>query len=137
MSKSQKQLYIGLISFLSIFIFLIFCLFFKYKTNEINFSVPINHTIQNASIMAGESTINLQFSSGTSLFDALNDAKNAGNIEFSGKNYPGLGFFVTNIGTLHGGNGKHLIYYVNGNEATVGVSSYTLNDNDIVEWKLE
>ncbi len=92
---------------------------------------------QSVTVLAGETTIRLSFSDDTTFYNALVQAKNTSQIEFSGKNYPGLGFFVTNIGTLHSGNGKHLLYYINGKEATVGVSSYTLKDGDIIEWKLE
>jgi len=71
------------------------------------------------------------------LYDVLVGAKKSGQIEFSGKNYPGLGFLVTDIGTLHSGDGKYLFYYINNKEASVGVSSYLLKDGDIIEWKLK
>jgi len=93
--------------------------------------------IASATILAGEITTNISFSPDTLFYDALVEARNSGQIELEGKNYPGLGFFVTDIGTLHSGNGKYLLYYINGKEATVGVSSYILKDGDILEWKLE
>ncbi len=92
---------------------------------------------QSASISAGNIKLNLQFAPNTLFYDTLVQAKNAGKITFSGKNYPGLGFFVTDIGSLHSGNGKNLLYYINGKEAQVGVSSYTLNSGDTIEWKLK
>ncbi len=93
------------------------------------------NTQGSVSVSAGNTTIHLE--PNQIFYDALVQAKNAGKLEFSGKNYPGLGFFVTDIGTLHSGNGKSLIYYINGKESAVGVSSYTLKDGDIIEWKLE
>ncbi len=60
-----------------------------------------------------------------------------GGVAFSGRMYPGLGFFVTSVGALHEGNGRHLIYSVNGKEASVGVSSYVPKQHDIIEWKLK
>lgn len=96
---------------------------------------PIDQKIESVTISAGDTTIKLQ--SGIIFYDALTQAKNAGTIMFSGENYPGLGFFVTDIGTLHMGNGKNLLYYVNGKQASVGVSFYMLKDGDIIEWKLE
>ncbi|MFA6076813.1 MAG: DUF4430 domain-containing protein [Candidatus Paceibacterota bacterium] len=98
-----------------------------------NSSSPQNS--QSVTVLAGDTTIYLQ--PGIIFYDALIQAKNTGKITFSGKNYPGLGFFVTDIGTLHMGNGKNLLYYVNGKEANVGVSSYTLKEGDVIEWKLE
>ena len=91
--------------------------------------------IGSVTVLAGETTIHLQ--PNVIFYDALVRAKNAGNITFSGRTYTGLGFFVTDIGTLHSGNGKSLIYYINGKEASVGVSSYTLKDGDVIKWKLE
>ena len=85
----------------------------------------------------GEEIINLSFAPETFFYDALMEASNAGNLTFEGKNYPGLGFFITDIGPLHSGNGKYLLYYINGKEATVGVSAYKLKNGDIIEWKLE
>lgn len=92
---------------------------------------------QSVTILAGDVTAHLQVSPNTIFYDALMQAKNSGMIMFSGKNYIGLGFFVTDIGTLRAGDGKNLLYYVNGKEADVGVSSYTLEDGDVIEWKLE
>lgn len=92
---------------------------------------------ENITIILGEETINLSVPPNTLFYDALVQAKNQEQITFDGKNYPGLGFFITDIGTLHAGSGKNLLYYINGKEAIVGVSSYMLKDGDIIEWKLE
>ena len=97
----------------------------------------IEENNQSVTILAGGTTVYLSFLPNTIFYDALVQGKNENKISFSGKNYPGLGFFVTDIGTLHAGSGKHLLYYINGKEATVGVSSYTLKDGNIIEWKLE
>lgn len=119
MSKYQKKLFISLTIILLFFAFLIVPSF--KKENHISDSIVAP----------------VKFTPNTTLYDALVQAKNTGAITFFGKNYPGLGFFVTDIGTLHSGNGKNLIYYINGKEATVGVSSYRLKDGDIIKWKLE
>ena len=88
-------------------------------------------------MILGNETIDLSFAPNTLFYNAMLEWRNTGSIYFDGKNYPGLGFFVTDIGPLHSGYGKNLLYYVNGKEATVGVSLYTLKDGDIIEWKLE
>ena len=99
-------------------------------------AVPTKNT-ESITIIAGEEKINLSVPPDTIFYDALVETQNIGKITFSGKNYPGLGFFMTDIGSLHSGNGKDLLYYVNGKQASVGVSSYVLNDGDVLEWKLE
>ena len=88
-------------------------------------------------VIFGSDTTKLPVTPGTIFYDTLVEARNEGSITFSGKNYPGLGFFVTDIGKLHSGNGQYLLYYINGKEATVGVSLYKLMDGDVIEWKLE
>ena len=89
------------------------------------------------SMAVGDKIIPLFIRAGTSLYDAVSSARDNGQIVFSGKSYPMLGFFVNDIGSLHNGNGKYLFYYINGKEASVGVSSYIPKDGDVVEWKLK
>ena len=88
-------------------------------------------------IIAGDQKANLEVVRGMSLYDALVLAKENEDISFSGKNYSGLGFFVTDIGSLHSAYGTHLFYSINSSEASVGVSSYILKNGDIIEWKLK
>lgn len=73
----------------------------------------------------------------TTVLEAMQKAAQNNQITFDGKEYPGLGFFVTRVGSLVSGDGKNLMYYVNDKEASVGVSSYVLSDGDIIEWKLK
>ena|SRR3989338_2636080 len=113
----------------------IITLFFVFshtaETNEIPTS-SISFTV-----MAGDTTFPLVANSGQSLYDVLLAAKEDKQITFSGKNYSGLGFFITDINSLHSGDGKDLIFYINGKEANVGVSSYVINNGDVILWKLE
>jgi|SRR3989338_2320841 len=88
-------------------------------------------------VQAGDFSISLTQKEGTTLFDALTEAKDNGKILFDGKQYPSLGFFVTKIGSLSELGGKHLIYYINGKPAKAGVSLYVLKDGDVIDWKLE
>jgi Domain of unknown function (DUF4430) len=71
------------------------------------------------------------------VYDAMNVLKEEGKITFEGKNYPGLGFFVTKINSLESGDGKNLMYDINGVEASVGISTYEIKEGDIIEWKLK
>ncbi|MBI2627425.1 DUF4430 domain-containing protein [Candidatus Nomurabacteria bacterium] len=131
MLKNNKKLYIV------VFIIILSACFFIFFPSVAKEKIEYQKYTQSAIILAGDTTTHLSFSPNTIFYDALAQAKTAGAISFSGKNYPGLGFFVTDIGTLHSGNGKNLLYYVNGKEATVGVSSYLLKNGDIIEWKLK
>ncbi len=137
--KLNRKIYIIFLSVLILFVF--FIIFISNKENKtLDSSTSLyskNINTESAILKIGDTTTNLSFPANTLLYDTLIKEKTAGKIVFSGKNYPGLGFFVTDIGTLHTGNGKNLLYYINGKEATVGVSSYTLKNKDIIEWKLK
>ncbi len=71
------------------------------------------------------------------VYDAMNLLKEEGKITFEGKNYPTLGFFVTSINSISAGAGKNLFYYINGEEASVGISTYQIKEGDSIEWKLK
>ena len=107
------------------------------KTPEDKKEPTLPQNTENITIVAGEKTAEMSVISGTTFYDAIVKAEQEGLITFEGKNYPGLGFFVTDIGTLHSGDGLDLLYYINGTEATVGVSLYIPEDGDTVLWKLE
>ena len=107
------------------------------KKREVQYQPDANTISTSTTVIAGEKTVNLSLTLNSTLYDGLLAAERDGKIELSGKNYPGLGFFVTRIGSLQNGGGEYLFYYINGKEASVGVSSYILQDGDVVEWKLK
>jgi len=75
---------------------------------------------------------------GGSAYDLMNLLKMENKINFSGKNYSGLGFFVEEINGLKNNPlGENWIYYVNGQPAQVGVSNYLIKNDDIIEWRYE
>ena len=58
-------------------------------------------------------------------------------VEF--KTFAGLGAMVQSIDGLanDAAANKFWIYYVNGQSAQVGISSYVIKPNDLIEWKYE
>lgn len=87
------------------------------------------------SIIIDKLVLNPTVSSGTSLYDILINEKNNSNLNLVGKTSPGLGFFVTEIGSLKSTDTKYIVYYINGESAMVGISSYFPKDGDVIEWK--
>ena len=87
-------------------------------------------------IKIADADIQLPIQKNASLYTILLAGKTAGQIHFTGKSYSGIGFFISSIGNLKEGDGKYLIYYVNGIEASVGISSYVPKAGDVIEWKL-
>ncbi len=71
------------------------------------------------------------------MYTALVNLRKAGSIHLVEKEYPSLGIFITEIGTMKHGVGGNLMYFINTKEAPAGVSSYLLNNGDRVEWKLQ
>ena len=143
MSEKQQPkrniiFFAGLVFFLTVFILVKIYPPLLQPPEKIQI-LETNFTEKNisATVIAGDSTFNLSLPAGRSLYDALLLAKENKQITFSGKNYPGLGFLVTGIGPLQSGGGKYLFYYINNQEASVGVSSYLLKDGDVIEWKLK
>ena len=75
---------------------------------------------------------------GSSVYDLMGLLKGQNKIDFKGKNYAGIGFFVEVINGLKNNSaGANWLYYINGQPATVGISNYLINNNDIIEWKYE
>jgi hypothetical protein len=107
-------------------------------------SIPGMDTITNENIqkdfvnlIAGDKNINLQITQGQTLYEILQNGENKKLISFDGKEYTGIGFFMTSIGNLHQENAKYLMYYVNGIEASLGISQYVPKSGDLIEWKLK
>ncbi|MEK7081157.1 MAG: DUF4430 domain-containing protein, partial [Patescibacteria group bacterium] len=72
-----------------------------------------------------------------SVYDFMNKFRGEGKINFTEKNYTGMGKFIETINGIKGNGNQNWIYYVNGKEAQVGVSNYKINPGDVVSWKYE
>jgi hypothetical protein len=59
------------------------------------------------------------------------------NFSFEYKNYPSLGIFIEKINGVNGKSGAYWIYYINDEEAKVGVSKQILKSGDVITWKQE
>jgi len=71
------------------------------------------------------------------VYDFMSKLRNEGKINFTEKNYVGMGKFIETINGVSGNGEKNWIYYVNNKKATVGVSNYKIKKGDIVSWKYE
>ena len=81
----------------------------------------------------------LQVPLSSSVYDVMSQARAAGVMKFSGKEFSGIGYFVEEInGKREDLRGRHFwILYINGQKAKAGVSSLFVNNQDIIEWKYE
>lgn len=80
----------------------------------------------------------IQIKEGDTVYNAMQSLDDINkSFSFGGKKYIGLGFFVNTINGIKGSSGLYWIYYVNGEEASVGVSKYILKSGDIITWNQE
>jgi len=72
-----------------------------------------------------------------SVYGFMSKLRSEGKINFTEKNYIGMGKFIVAINGIRGNEDKNWIYYVNNKKANVGVSNYKINNGDMVSWKYE
>lgn len=72
-----------------------------------------------------------------SVYDFMDKLRAEGKINFTEKDYIGMGKFIDSINGIKNNSGQNWIYYVNSVEAQVGVSNYKIKTGDIVSWKYE
>ncbi|MBP9715545.1 MAG: DUF4430 domain-containing protein [Candidatus Pacebacteria bacterium] len=111
----------------------------KENTKELK-SVPIEKVVEkglqtilevNGTKYEGE--VNKEIS----VYDFMNQLRNEGKITFKEKTYSGIGKFIEEINGVKSDGDNYWIYYVNGVEASIGVSNYKINPGDVVSWKYE
>ncbi|MBI4778871.1 DUF4430 domain-containing protein [Candidatus Falkowbacteria bacterium] len=100
-------------------------------------SFPAEEKI-NAAIIINGVKYETEVKPDSSVYDLMILLKTENKINFSGKNYSGLGFFIEEInGAKNDSAGKNWLYYINGQPAQIGASNYLIKNNDIIEWKYE
>ncbi|NVO03960.1 MAG: DUF4430 domain-containing protein [Bacteroidetes bacterium] len=82
---------------------------------------------------------NTEIKEGSTVFEVMHKIKTESKppdiFDFKYKEYPSLGIFMDEINGLSGSLGKYWIYYVNGKEASVGVSKNIIKNGDIISWQ--
>ncbi len=74
----------------------------------------------------------LNYETDQSLLEALKKTT----LQIKTENYPLLGAIVKNInGFENNTDGKYWQYWINGRYAEIGISSYIVKPNDLIEWK--
>jgi hypothetical protein len=73
----------------------------------------------------------------STVYDLMLALEQRGDLNFKGQDWPGLGFFVEEINGVKNAAGNYWFYYINGKSAAVGITSYVLKANDIINWQYE
>lgn len=74
---------------------------------------------------------------GGTVLEAMNAHVAEGELSFSGRDFPGLGFFVEEINGTRSADGYYWILLVNGERSDLGVSSARVERGDTIEWRYE
>ena len=92
-----------------------------------------------ATLVVEDRTYAVSVSEGSSAYDLMVKARETSDLQFKGKEFPGLGFFIQEINGLEQSPrlGKYWMYYINSTKAEVGISAYTVNSHDIILWRYE
>jgi hypothetical protein len=138
MKKKNYKIILGIIGFLGIYILLAGYL----SLTKVNSPLPkveekgVDQIIY-ATLEIGENKYQGEISDKTSVYDLMQKIQNnnENNFSFKYKEYPGMGVFVDEINGVKGTPGAYWIYYVNGKEASVGISNYIIKSGDIIRWK--
>ncbi|MBI2612484.1 DUF4430 domain-containing protein [Candidatus Kaiserbacteria bacterium] len=82
-------------------------------------------------------TVTFTASADGTVLDAMNARAAEGELSFSGRDFPGLGFFVEEINGRRGADGYYWILRINGELSDRGVSQASVESGDIIEWRYE
>ncbi len=79
---------------------------------------------------------NIPIKPGETLKNAMDNFENQNDeFTFSGREMPGVGFFVEEINGVENGGGLYWVYYLNDVSATVGISSQYLSGGETIRWE--
>jgi hypothetical protein len=98
-----------------------------------------NALVQNeiaAVLKVGEQTYEAKVPEQTTAYGFMTKLASTTALTFTSKYATGLGYYIEEINGAKSNDGAYWTLYINGKESMVGVSSYVLKDNDIIEWKL-
>ena len=106
--------------------------------SQIENSSNIQTNLQAASIkISGLSTFQVNIDQNDTAFSATQKAAQKYNFEMQYKNFPGMGNYITCLGSVCEHDNYFWAFYYNGSQSPVGASSQIVKNGDVVEWKFE
>ncbi|MBP6859119.1 MAG: DUF4430 domain-containing protein [Candidatus Magasanikbacteria bacterium] len=99
---------------------------------EISETIPIT-------IVISDTSYPIHALPNSTAYQVMDTLRQENKISFSTKNFSGLGYFVQEINGIKNSpsTGFYWTFYINNQEAKVGISNYTIKANDILTWKFE
>jgi CHASE3 domain sensor protein len=100
--------------------------------------VEKNQPLITASLKVQDQTYSTQIKEGSSAHELMIELQKQG-LTFSGVEYSGIGFYVSEINGLKEDKKARSYWtlYINGKESNLGISALILKNNDTIEWKYE
>lgn len=90
-----------------------------------------------ASVVVASERYDVSVPEGSSALAVMEAARAQTAFDFQGEEYAGIGFFVQEINGTSSTQDHFWLYYVNDEEAQVGVSDYIIQAGDVVTWRYE
>jgi hypothetical protein len=100
-------------------------------------TAPIATPIPRAELTVGTDLYSLPVHDNQTLLQAMQALQTSSSFTYSGREYTGLGFFVTAINGKSAANGFNWMLYVNGKPAESGASAFIITAGQNLEWKYE
>lgn len=72
-----------------------------------------------------------------SVLDGMRTLESSSDFIFTGKEYPGMGFFVESINSKKNADGYYWFLYINGKSSEAGASQTKISAGDTIEWRYE
>lgn len=100
-------------------------------------TAPENQT--SVALFVGDKKYATSVPENSNVYDLMEKLQKETDFRFSGKNYSGLGFFVEEINGIKNNpkDSQYWIYYVNGQEANLGISAMKVKQGDIIMWQYQ
>lgn len=95
----------------------------------------ISHVVVSLTVQEKLYSVSLPIDS--TVLNAMHALSAKGELSFSGRDFPGLGFFVEEINGKRSADGYYWILLINGKKSDLGVSSARVERGDTIEWRYE
>lgn len=140
---TQKTKILLTIAF-GIFIILLFYVFYPVSSVPLNDPIEQTANAQEKGEVGKTTTLEVNnkhyediIKTEMTVYEFMSKLRYDKRVDFTEKNYAGMGKFIDSINGIKGDGNGSWIYYVNGEKAGTGVSNYKIKPGDVVSFKFE
>ena len=92
-------------------------------------------SLQRVTVLIDTTTLSVPLATEQSVMDVMETARTLRLLDFTSKEYPGMGRFIESINGRKGADGLYWILYINNTSSDVGASAALVRPGDVIEWK--